>query len=190
MKRDQQNKLNHMEYLEGMEQTESDILEKVMNARGRYQPERYTRQEVKRALAAERRTTEDFGALLSPAAEGFLEEMAQKAAEETGKHFGNSVSLFTPLYISNYCENHCVYCGFHCRNQIHRMRLNQEEMEKEMAAIAKTGLEEILILTGESRVRSDVHYIGEACKIAGKYFKMVGLEVYPMNSEEIGRAHV
>lgn len=184
MKRDQQNKLNHMEYLEGMEQTESDILEKVMNARGRYQPERYTRQEVKRALAAERRTTEDFGALLSPAAEGFLEEMAQKAAEETGKHFGNSVSLFTPLYISNYCENHCVYCGFHCRNQIHRMRLNQEEMEKEMAAIAKTGLEEILILTGESRVRSDVHYIGEACKIAGKYFKMVGLEVYPMNSEE------
>ncbi len=184
MKRDQQNKLNHMEYLEGMEQTESDILEKVMNARGRYQPERYTRQEVKRALAAGRRTTEDFGALLSPAAEGFLEEMAQKAAEETGKHFGNSVSLFTPLYISNYCENHCVYCGFHCRNQIHRMRLNQEEMEKEMAAIAKTGLEEILILTGESRVRSDVHYIGEACKIAGKYFKMVGLEVYPMNSEE------
>lgn len=184
MKRDQQNKLNHMEYLEGMEQTESDILEKVMNARGRYQPQRYTRQEVKRALAAERRTTEDFGALLSPAAEGFLEEMAQKAAEETGKHFGNSVSLFTPLYISNYCENHCVYCGFHCRNQIHRMRLNQEEMEKEMAAIAKTGLEEILILTGESRVRSDVHYIGEACKIAGKYFKMVGLEVYPMNSEE------
>jgi len=173
-----------MEYLEGMEQTESDILEKVMNARGRYQPERYTRQEVKRALAAERRTTEDFGALLSPAAEGLLEEMAQKAAEETGKHFGNSVSLFTPLYISNYCENHCVYCGFHCRNQIHRMRLNQEEMEKEMAAIAKTGLEEILILTGESRVRSDVHYIGEACKIAGKYFKMVGLEVYPMNSEE------
>ncbi len=167
-----------------MEQTESDILEKVMNARGRYQPQRYTRQEVKRALAAERRTTEDFGALLSPAAEGFLEEMAQKAAEETGKHFGNSVSLFTPLYISNYCENHCVYCGFHCRNQIHRMRLNQEEMEKEMAAIAKTGLEEILILTGESRVRSDVHYIGEACKIAGKYFKMVGLEVYPMNSEE------
>ena len=184
MKRDQQNKLNHMEYLEGMEQTESDILEKVMNARGRYQPERYTRQEVKRALAAERSTTEDFGALLSPAAEGLLEEMAQKAAEETGKHFGNSVSLFTPLYISNYCENHCVYCGFHCRNQIHRMRLNQEEMEKEMAAIAKTGLEEILILTGESRVRSDVHYIGEACKIAGKYFKMVGLEVYPMNSEE------
>lgn len=184
MKRDQKNKLNHMEYLEGMEQTESDILEKVMNARGRYQPERYTRREVKRALAAERRTTEDFGALLSPAAEGFLEEMAQKAAEETGKHFGNSVSLFTPLYISNYCENHCVYCGFHCRNQIHRMRLNQEEMEKEMAAIAKTGLEEILILTGESRVRSDVHYIGEACKIAGKYFKMVGLEVYPMNSEE------
>lgn len=64
------------------------------------------------------------------------------------------------------------------------MKLDAEEIEKEMAAIAKTGLEEILILTGESRAKSDVSYIGEACKIARKYFKMVGIEVYPMNSEE------
>ncbi len=53
-----------------------------------------------------------------------------------------------------------------------------------MAAIAGSGLEEILILTGESRAKSDVTYIGEACKIARKYFRMVGLEVYPMNSQE------
>ncbi len=184
MTENQQEKISHMEYMEGMEQIDSDILEKVMEARAGYQPERYTGQEVKHALAAERRTPEDFAAFLSPAAEEFLEEMAEKAAEETEKHFGSSVYLFTPLYISNYCENHCVYCGFNCRNQIHRMRLNQEEIEKEMAAIAGTGLEEILILTGESRAKSDVHYIGEACKIAGKYFKMVGLEVYPMNSED------
>lgn len=184
MEENQQKRTSHMEYLEGMEQIQSDIFDKVLAAREEYQPGRYTRQDVKNALEAERRTIEDFAALLSPAAEPFLEEMAGKAKEETQKHFGNSVYLFTPIYISNYCENYCVYCGFNCKNRIHRMKLSQEEIEKEMAAIAKTGLEEILILTGESRSQSDVKYIGEACRIARKYFKMVGLEVYPMNSED------
>lgn len=184
MEERQQKRTNHMEYTEGMEQINSDILDKVLAAREAYQPRNYTEREVRNALQAERRTIEDFAALLSPAAEPFLEEMAGKAKEETQKHFGSSVYLFTPIYISNYCENHCVYCGFNCQNRIQRMRLNQEEIEKEMAAIAGDGLEEILILTGESRSQSDVEYIGEACKTARKYFKMVGLEVYPMNSED------
>ena len=108
---------------------------------------------------------------------------------ETKKHFGNSVNMFTPLYISNYCENYCIYCGFNCHNKIHRAKLNAEEIEHEMQAIAKTGLQEILILTGESKKMSDVKYIGEACKIARKYFKVVGLEVYPMNSDEYRYVH-
>lgn len=173
-----------MEYMEGMEQIESDIMEKVISARNAYCAEDYTRADVKRALMKEQLEIEDFAALLSPAAEPYIEQMAQKAKQETAKHFGNSVYMFTPIYISNYCENYCVYCGFNCHNHIHRMKLNTEEIEKEMAAIAKTGLEEILILTGESRAQSDVSYIGEACKIARKYFKMVGIEVYPMNSDE------
>lgn len=184
MQTNQQGTINHMEYLEGMEQISSDILDKVMAARNGYRPKKYTKQEVKQALQAENRTPEDFAALLSPAAEPFLEEMAKKAKLETEKHFGNSVYLFTPIYISNYCENYCVYCGFNCHNRIHRMKLEREEIEKEMEAIAQTGLEEILILTGESPSQSDVCYIGEACKIARKYFKMVGLEVYPMNVED------
>lgn len=175
---------NHMEYMEGMEQIESDILDKVMEARSRYQAEAYTAQDVRAALSHDNRTIEDFAALLSPAAEPFLEEMAEKAKQETQKHFGNSVYLFTPIYISNYCENYCIYCGFNCHNRIHRRKLNTEEMEKEMAAIAESGLEEILILTGESRSKADVGYIGEACKIACQYFRMVGIEVYPMNSDE------
>ena len=170
--------------MEGMEQIDSDIMDKVISARNAYCAEDYTGADVKRALMKDHLEIQDFAALLSPAAEPYIEQMAQKAKQETAKHFGNSVYMFTPIYISNYCENYCVYCGFNCHNHIHRMKLNTEEIEKEMEAIAKTGLEEILILTGESRTQSDVSYIGEACKIARKYFKMVGIEVYPMNSDE------
>ena len=67
--------------------------------------------------------------------------------------------MFTPLYIANYCDNYCIYCGFNCHNKIHRAKLNMEEIEKEMQAIAETGLEEILILTGESEKMSSVEYI-------------------------------
>ena len=74
--------------------------------------------------------------------------------------------MFTPLYIANYCENYCIYCGFNCYNKIRRAKLSEEEIEKEMQEIAKTGLQEILLLTGESRKMSDVEYIGNACKIA------------------------
>ena len=81
------------------------------------------------------------------------------------------------------------YCGFNCHNKINRAQLNAEEIEKEMAAIAETGLQEILILTGESRNKSTVEYIGEACKIARKYFKVIGLEVYPVNSDEYAYLH-
>ena len=119
-----------MEYMEGMEQIESDILDKVIEARSQYQAESYTAQDVRAALSHDNRTIADFAALLSPAAEPFLEELAEKAKQETQEHFGNSVYLFTPIYISNYCENYCIYCGFNCHNRIHRRKLNTEEMEK------------------------------------------------------------
>ena len=135
------------------------------------------------------RTPEDFAALLSPAALPLLEDIAQAARVETRKHFGNSIYMFTPIYIANYCENYCIYCGFNCHNKINRAQLNEEEIDKEMAAIAKTGLQEILILTGESRSKSTVQYIGEACKIAKKYFKVIGLEIYPVNSDEYAYLH-
>lgn len=175
---------NHMEYLPDMEQIDSDIKDKVIEAMNAYEPDKYTESDVLLALEHDTKTIEDFKALLSPAALPFLEEIAQQAKAETRKHFGNSINMFTPLYISNYCENYCIYCGFNCHNKIHRAKLNYEEIEKEMQAIAKTGLQEVLLLTGESKKMSNVEYIGEACKIARKYFKVVGLEVYPMNSDE------
>ncbi len=180
---------NHMEYLPDMEQIDPTIKNQVIEARNNYNADEYTEADVKIALSHETKTPRDFGALLSPAALPFLEKIARQAKIETRKHFGNSVNMFTPLYISNYCENYCIYCGFNCHNKIHRAKLNAEEIEKEMQAIAKTGLQEILILTGESKKMSDVKYIGEACKIARKYFKVVGLEVYPMNSDEYKYIH-
>lgn len=178
-----------MEYLPGMEKIESDICEKVISQMKAYDAPKYTPRDVRMALEHETCTVEDFKALLSPAAEPFLEQMAQRARMETSKHFGNTVYLFTPLYIANYCENYCVYCGFNCYNDIHRMKLTPEQIEHEMQVIASSGMEEILILTGESRVQSDVKYIGEACKLARKYFRMVGLEIYPVNTDEYRYLH-
>ena len=180
---------NHMEYMEGMEVIQSDIKDKVEAAMKAFDYDAYTASDVERALSHETCSIEDFKALLSPAAAPYLEVMARKAEEITKNHFGNTVYIFTPLYIANYCQNYCIYCGFNCHNKIRRAKLNAEEIDKEMAAIAKTGLQEILILTGESRAKSDVKYIGEACKIARKYFKVIGLEVYPMNSDEYAHLH-
>ena len=180
---------NHMEYLPGMEVIESDVCANVMAQMNSYDYSKYTTADVKAALEHETCTIEDFKALLSPAAEPFLEQMAQRARLETSKHFGNTVYLFTPLYIANYCENYCVYCGFNCYNHIKRMKLSMEQIEKEMKVIADSGMEEILILTGESRGQSNVEYIGEACKLARKYFRMVGLEIYPVNTDEYKYLH-
>ena len=182
-------RIDHMKYLPDMEQIDSDIPDRVIAEMNGYDPSIYTENDVRRALEHDEKTVDDFKALLSPAALPLLEEIAEAARAETKKHFGYSLYMFTPLYISNYCENYCIYCGFNCHNKIHRAKLNAEEIEHEMQAIAKTGLQEILILTGESKKMSDVKYIGEACKIARKYFKVVGLEVYPMNSDEYRYVH-
>lgn len=180
---------NHMEYMEGMEQIQSDVMEKVLTQMKSYDYSVYTEADVRRALQNEVCSIEDFKALLSPAAAPYLEQMAQKAKMETSKHFGNTVYIFTPLYIANYCENYCIYCGFNCYNDINRKKLNYEEIEHEMKVIAESGIEEILMLTGESRAKSDVKYIGEACRLAQKYFKNVGLEIYPVNTDEYRYLH-
>lgn len=183
-------RIDHMKYLPNMEVLEeSNIMNEVITRMNSYDYENYTSEDVMTALNKDVLNPEDFAALLSPAAFPFLEQMAQRAKIETRKHFGNSINMFTPLYIANYCENYCIYCGFNCHNKIKRARLNAEEIEKEMQVIAETGLQEILLLTGESRSMSDVKYIGEACKIARKYFKVIGVEVYPMNSDEYAYLH-
>lgn len=190
---------NHMEYMEGMEQISSDIIDKVMSEVASYDYDRYTDRDVARVIASlkdkSRQTNmtgcsvEDFKVLLSPSAKPHIEELARLAHDVTRSHFGNSVYIFTPLYIANYCENYCVYCGFNCYNHIKRKKLSMQEIEHEMQVIANSGIEEILMLTGESRSMSDISYIGDACKLATKYFRNVGLEIYPVNTDEYHYLH-
>jgi len=180
---------NHMEYMEGMDQIKSDVKDKVIHTIDTYDYTKYTAKDVIRALSHENCSIEDFKVLLSPAAAPFLEQMAERATLLTEQHFGNTVYIFTPLYIANYCQNYCVYCGFNCYNNIKRKRLTLEEIDHEMSVISETGMEEILMLTGESRKYSDIHYIGEAVKIARKYFRNIGIEIYPVNVEEYKYLH-
>lgn len=167
-----------------MERIDDSMMQRVLTHYEQYDPAQYTEAHVRAALSAESLSIANFGALLSPAAAPYLEQMAQKAKHLTAKQFGNAVCLYTPLYIANYCTNHCVYCGFHCKNKIHRGKLTLEEIEREYKAISATGLREILILTGESRQHSDLPYIGAAVELAKQYFSTIGIEIYPLNTDE------
>ena len=171
-------------YRPHMDQIESPILETVLQEREQYTYDHYTADDVRRVLQEDTIDLEGLKILLSPAAEPFLEDLAEKAKAVRTRYFGNSVYLFTPLYISNYCDNLCVYCGFNCKNQIHRAKLDEEGIEEELTNIAKTGLQDILILTGESERHSPISYIGRACELAKKYFKVVGVEIYPANVDD------
>lgn len=169
---------------ENMEFLDSDIMQKVLDLTNKYNYNSYNEKDVLNTLTKDNLNIDDFAILLSPVASKFLNETAHKAQYETRKHFGTSVSLFTPLYISNYCENYCTYCGFNCKNKINRAKLTLKEIEKEFKTISNTGLKEILILTGESRAQSNVEYIAGAIKLATKHFSTVGIEIYPLNTDE------
>ena len=178
-----------MTYREGMDELDPTTLNTVLDAAKAYDPDSYTAADVEAALAHDECTLEDFKALLSPAAEPYLEAMAHKAQAITRARFGNSVSLFTPLYIANYCDNGCIYCGFNCSNHIQRNALSHDDLIKELDTIAATGLQDILILTGESQRMSSVEWIGEAIKLAAERFSTVGIEIYPANVADYKDLH-
>jgi len=163
------------------------MLKQVLSLGDAFSIETFTKNQVLAAIKADRRDMHDFAALLSVAADDFLEEMAVAAKYETARHFGNGIQLFTPLYLANYCTNHCTYCAFAHDNTIKRGKLTFDEIEQELLAIAATGLDEILLLTGESRTMSNFDYICKSVKIASKHFSTVGLEVYPMETEEYAK---
>ncbi len=180
---------DHMTYWPDMDILDSTMLEEVLSYRDSFNNNAYTAEDVRTAMRKQNLGVHDFMSLLSTAALPFLEEMAQKAKTVTRRHFGNNIALFTPLYFANYCENYCIYCGFNSHNKIKRAKLSEEELHKECRAIASTGMEEVLMLTGESRHMSDVAYIGGAVKIARQYFRVVGIEIYPVNVDEYKFLH-
>lgn len=180
---------DHMTYWPDMDILDSTMLEEVLSYRDSFNNNAYTAEDVRTAMRKQNLGVHDFMSLLSTAALPFLEEMAQKAKTVTRRHFGNNIALFTPLYFANYCENYCIYCGFNSHNKIKRAKLSEEELHKECRAIASTGMEEVLMLTGESHHMSDVAYIGGAVKIARQYFRVVGIEIYPVNVDEYKFLH-
>lgn len=175
-----------------MNDIQSDILERVLAHAQGYESVEFDEKSVRVVLqkaSSQSLDIWDLKALLSEAAEPFLEDLARLAQAKTKTHFGNAISLFTPLYLSNHCESKCVYCGFQKGNAIARARLNEAEIHAEMSAIAKMGLQEILLLTGEGRTHASVEYIAKACAIARQYFRVVGVEVYVMNVGEYELLH-
>ncbi len=141
-------------------------------------------EEAERLIASSDASPERFLALLSPAAEDFLEPMAQKAHALTLQHFGRTIQLYTPMYLSNFCENECAYCGFNARHKMPRKKLALEEVEKEAAYIASTGIEHLLILTGDSRKSSPLSYIKECLQVLKKYFSSISAEIYALTEDE------
>lgn len=125
----------------------------------------------------------DYLTLLSPVAENYLEEMAQKAHRLTVQNFGKTIILYTPMYISNYCTNHCIYCGFSTLNKIARRTLTLEEVEQEAQAISATGLRHILVLSGEAPSHVPLNYLKDCIRILQKYFASIGIEIYPLSTE-------
>ena len=186
---DQSKLIDHMKYLPGMEVIDSGMLDQVVAIRCSFNNDDFTDKDVRLALSKEHLDPRDFMALLSTAAAPFLEEMAQKAHLVTRRHFGNNITILTPIYFANYCDNYCIYCGFNSHNKIKRARLTDEELHRECKNIADTGIEEVIMLTGESPKMSDIKYIGNAVKIARQYFRVINMEIYPVNSEDYKYLH-
>lgn len=144
-----------------------------------------TDNDVRRALAKERCDVEDFMALISPAAEPYLEHMAALSRHYTEERFGKTISLFIPLYLTNSCANGCVYCGFHASNPMPRTILTFSQMEDEFRAIKESGpFESLLLVTGENPAKAGVKYLSQALDCAKKYFDDLKIEVMPLSSED------
>ena len=146
-----------------------------------------TEQEVLHALYSEKRTLEDFKALLSPAARPYLEEMAQISRSLTKKRFGNTIQMYAPMYLSNECQNICTYCGFSLTNKIPRRTLTDKEILKEVEYIKSKGYDHILLVTGEANRTVGVDYIENAIALIRSKFSNITIEVQPLDQQEYER---
>ncbi len=145
-------------------------------------------QAVDRALSRAFPRLMDVAALLSPEASRRLEDLAAVAAAQTLRHFGRSRLLFTPLYVANFCQNHCRYCGYAAHVAMPRLRLSLEEVAAEGERIAATGLRHLLLLTGEAPQRAGVDYILDCIRLLAPRFPGLALEVFALTEADYARA--
>ncbi|MDN3666827.1 2-iminoacetate synthase ThiH [Algibacter miyuki] len=143
-----------------------------------------TESDVLRALGNSKRDLEDFKALISPAAKPYLEDMAQLSRVLTKKRFGNTIQMYSPMYLSNECQNICTYCGFSMTNKIPRRTLTDAEILKEVAYIKSKGYDHILLVTGEANKTVGVEYFKNALNLIRSHFSNITIEVQPLDQNE------
>ena len=139
---------------------------------------------VRQALATEYPGIAELAALLSPAAGEALDRLATRAQFLTRRQFGRTISLYVPLYLSDFCKNGCVYCGFAADRHRPRRRLERDDIIAEMDTLKGMGFEEILLLTGERAPHADFDYVRASVTLAAERFDLVTVEVFPMTREE------
>lgn len=163
-----------------------DDLRAWPEARVRDLIESATPDDVERAMRREERTVDDLAALLSPHAIPRLEAIAREAQRLTRWHFGRTMGLYTPLYLSNICGADCVYCGYAVRsgNTERRVTLTEDQIHRECEILALRGFRSLLLLTGEARKAASVDYIARGVSIARQYFPSVAVEVYALDDDE------
>ena len=143
--------------------------------------------DVEQALVAKRIGPKGLAALLSPAAEPFLGVMAKKSAQITGRRFGRAIQLYAPLYLSSFCSNRCVYCGFSVDNKIERRVLTIDEAEKEAIILHERGFSHLLLVSGEAPAKMGVGYLEELAIRLRDRFAAISIEVQPLSTEEYAR---
>jgi 2-iminoacetate synthase len=139
---------------------------------------------IQAAILSDAPTERELALMLSPAAGEFIELMAQRAQSITRRHFGRTISLYAPLYLSNYCNAGCTYCGFAADRRAKRGVLTMDELRREMEAFTQKGLQEIVLLTGERMPQADLPYLRESIEVAAEYLHTVNIEVFPMKTDE------
>ncbi|GAB3476162.1 2-iminoacetate synthase ThiH [Marinomonas epiphytica] len=161
-------------------------LEQVQWSQVEKRQQHYKESDVLRALAKTKRNVDDFAALISPAAEPFLLEMVAQSEQMTKQRFGNTMSLFAPLYLSNTCANECTYCGFSMSNAIKRLTLNEGQIAAEIAAIKGKGFDHILLVTGETK-RVSMPYFEKMLPHIKPHFSQLSMEVQPLETHEYAK---
>ena len=161
----------------------SDIIKKYESIDFKKTLSSISLKQVESVLAKDVLDGDDFLTLLSPAAVNCLEPMAERAYKITLQNFGKAIQLYTPLYVSDFCDNHCLYCGYNANVNIPRKKLELFEVGLAAKHISGTGLKHVLLLTGGSEKMSPVSYIKDCISVLKKYFSSISIEIYPLSED-------
>jgi 2-iminoacetate synthase len=148
-----------------------------------------TANDVERSLSKSKCTIDDFLNLISPVAQNYLEVMAQKSHILTKQRFGKTIQMYTPMYLSNECQNICTYCGFSLDNKIKRKTLTDAEINEEILVLKEAGFDHILLVTGEANYTVNINYFLNAIQIIKKHFANISVEIQPLEKEEYAALH-